>query len=43
VTAEAATRLGIPVTVMPSEFTIGALVQVLADHYATEKVGSASG
>jgi uroporphyrinogen III methyltransferase/synthase len=35
VTAEAATRLGIPVTVMPTEFTIDALVQALADHYAS--------
>ena len=34
VTAEAAARLGIPVTVMPSEYTIGALVQALTDHYA---------
>jgi uroporphyrinogen-III synthase len=33
VTAEAASRLGIPVTVMPQEYTIGALVQALADHY----------
>ena len=40
VTAEAATRLGIPVTVMPSEFTIGALVQALADHYAVKATAS---
>jgi uroporphyrinogen III methyltransferase / synthase len=33
VTAEAAARLGIPVTVMPQEYTIGALVQALAEHY----------
>jgi uroporphyrinogen-III synthase len=40
VTAEAATRLGIPVTVMPSEFTIGSLVQALADHYAVKATAS---
>jgi uroporphyrinogen III methyltransferase/synthase len=33
VTAEAAARLGIPVTLMPKEYTVGALVQALADHY----------
>jgi uroporphyrinogen-III synthase len=33
VTAEAAARLGIPVTLMPKEYTIGALVQALAEHY----------
>ncbi len=33
VTQEAATRLGIAVTVMPSEYTVSALVQALAEHY----------
>ena len=33
VTREAATRLGIPVTVMPSEYTVSALVQALVEHY----------
>jgi uroporphyrinogen III methyltransferase/synthase len=35
VTAEAAARLGIPVTLMPKEYTVGALVQALSDHYRT--------
>jgi len=34
VTAEAAARLGIQVTLMPKEYTVGALVQALADHYS---------
>jgi uroporphyrinogen III methyltransferase/synthase len=33
VTAEAATRLGLPVTIMPTEFTLSALVQAIAEHY----------
>jgi uroporphyrinogen III methyltransferase / synthase len=33
VTAEAASRLGIQVTVMPPEYTVSALVQSLADYY----------
>ncbi len=33
VTAEAAARLGIRVTLMPKEYTVGALVQALAEHY----------
>ncbi len=33
VTAEAAARLDIPVSIMPSEYTVGALVQAIADHY----------
>ena len=36
VTAEAASRLGIPVTLMPSEYTVGALVQAIADHYMAQ-------
>ena len=34
VTAEAAARLDIPVSIMPAEYTVGALVQAIADHYA---------
>ena len=33
VTAEAAARLDIPVSIMPTEYTVGALVQAIADHY----------
>jgi uroporphyrinogen III methyltransferase / synthase len=33
VTAEAAARLDIPVSIMPAEYTVGALVQAIADHY----------
>lgn len=33
VTAEAASRLGIPVTVMPAEYTLDALVDAIAAHY----------
>jgi uroporphyrinogen III methyltransferase/synthase len=33
VTAEAAARLGIRITLMPKEYTVGALVQALAEHY----------
>ena len=33
VTAEAAARLGILVTLMPKEYTVGALVQELVEHY----------
>lgn len=33
VTAEAATRLGIPVTVMPQAYTLDALVEAIAAHY----------
>jgi uroporphyrinogen III methyltransferase/synthase len=33
VTAEAASRLGIPVTIMPSEYTLDALVESIAQHF----------
>ena len=33
VTAEAATRLGIPVTIMPREYTLDALVESIAQHF----------
>lgn len=33
VTAEAATRLGIPVAIMPSDYTLDALVESIAAHY----------
>jgi len=33
VTAEAAARLDISVSIMPAEYTVGALVQAIADHY----------
>jgi len=33
VTAEAATRLGIPVSIMPTEYTLDALVDSIAAHY----------
>lgn len=33
VTAEAATRLGIPVSIMPGEYTLDALVESIAAHY----------
>ena len=36
VTAEAAQQLDIPATVMPSEYTIPALVGALVDHFSTE-------
>jgi uroporphyrinogen III methyltransferase/synthase len=37
VTQEAATRLGIRVTLMPKEYTVSALVQALAEHYRIAK------
>ena len=37
VTAEATRRLGLPVTVQPSTFTIAALVDAIAAHYARTK------
>ena len=33
VTAEAAGRLGIPIAIMPTEYTVGALVDAIAAHY----------
>jgi uroporphyrinogen III methyltransferase/synthase len=33
VTAEAASRLGIPVTIMPREYTLDALVESIAQHF----------
>ena len=33
VTAEAAARLGVPVAIMPADYTLSALVQAIADHY----------
>lgn len=35
VTREAAARLGVPVTIMPAEYTLPALVQAIVDHYAS--------
>jgi uroporphyrinogen III methyltransferase/synthase len=36
VTAEAASRLGIPVTIMPDEYTLGDLVDAIAAHYSAQ-------
>jgi uroporphyrinogen III methyltransferase / synthase len=39
VTAEAATRLGIPVTIMPGEYTLDSLVEAIAQHYMGSPAG----
>ena len=39
VTAEAATRLGIPVTIMPGEYTLDSLVETIAQHYMGAPAG----
>ena len=39
VTAEAATRLGIPVTIMPGEYTLDSLVEAIAQHYMGAPAG----
>jgi uroporphyrinogen III methyltransferase/synthase len=39
VTAEAAGRLGIPVSIMPAEYTLDALVESIAQHYRASTIG----
>jgi uroporphyrinogen-III synthase len=43
VTAEAAARLDIPVSIMPAEYTVGALVQAIAEHYRRQQNSPATG
>jgi uroporphyrinogen III methyltransferase / synthase len=43
VTAEAASRLSIPVSIMPTEYTLGALVHAIAAHYGRGVSGRGQG